>query len=301
MTDAATTATTAEGATAAAAATTATTTTAAAPWYGDKIDAVTLGFWQNKGIDAKDPVAVASKLTEFYRNSEKLIGAPPEEMLRVPRPNADSAELKQFYGRLGVPAEPKDYDLSAVKFSDGSELDQGFSDTIRGVLHNARVPGDRAADVVKALVKIEEDSAKAEHAQRTTRLQEQNAKLETNWGNNFDMNMFAARAAFEKTALAAGLTQEQVTEELGRVFVKGKVENAAAMEMWRILAQRMGEAPFITGGATGQSGPMSRESALAEIESLKKDRDWYGRWYRGDKEARTQWDNLHKIAFGRAA
>ena len=294
---------TADAATAAAAAATATTTaaTTAAAWYGDKIDAVTLGYWQNKGIDAKDPIAVANKLTEFYRNSEKLIGAPPEEMVRLPRPNADSTEIKQVLGRLGVPAEAKDYDLSSVKFSDGAELDQGFSDTIRGVLHNARVPADRAPDVVKALVKIEEDTAKAELAQRTTRLQEQNSKLETNWGNNYDINMMAARVSFEKTALAAGLTQEQVTEELNRTFVKGKVENAVALEMWRILAQKMGEAPFITGGAHGQGGPMSRESALAEIESLKKDKDWYGRWFRGDKTERERWDNLHKIAYPRAA
>ncbi len=113
--------------------------------------------------------------------------------------------------------------------------------------------------------------------------------------------MMAARVAFEKTALAAGLTQEQVTEELNRTFAKGKVENAVALEMWRILAQRMGEANFITGGPTGQTGPMSREAALAEIESLKKDKDWYGRWFRGDKTERERWDNLHKIAFGRAA
>ncbi len=147
---------------------------AAAPWYGDKIDAVTLGYWQNKGIDAKDPIAVATKLTDIYRQAEGRLGVPPEELVRLPRANADSAELNQFYGRLGVPAEPKDYDLSSVKFSDGAELDQGFSDTIRGVLHNARVPADRAPDVVKALVKIEEDGQKAETAARTTRLAEQN-------------------------------------------------------------------------------------------------------------------------------
>lgn len=303
MSDAATTATTtaATTATTGTTTTTAATATAAAPWYGDKIPAETLGLWQNKGIDAKDPVAVATRLTEFYRNAERHIGAPPEEMIRLPRANADTSEIKAFLGKIGVPAEAKDYDLSSVKFTDGSELDQGFTDTIRSVLHNARVPGDRAAEVVKALVKIEETAAATDLAERTAGINAAQQELKNNWGTNYDVNMVAARTALDRLGNAAGLNADQIKAGWDALSTVGGIGAQYAMEMLRVAATQMGESPFVTGTPNVNGGAMSREAAKAEIESLKQDKDWFAKWMRGDRVERQRWDNLHKIAFGRAA
>lgn len=272
----------------------------AAKWF-EGIDAENRGWAENKGWLGDNPAESFAKAVKAHREAQGFIGAPPEELLRMPRANADTSEVRQFLTRLGVPAEAKDYDLSSVKFTDGTDLDQGFSDSIRGIMFNARVPSDRAAEVVRGLVKMEEANDAADRAERTTRLASQNQQLETNWGKNYDVNMMAARIAFEKTAAAAGMPQEAITAEVNRVFAKGKVENAVAMEMWRILAQTMTEARFITGGPQTSAGPMSREAALAEIEALKKDKEFFTRWQRGDRTERQKWDNLHKIAFGQAA
>ena len=119
--------------------------TPAAPWYGDKIDETTRGFWTNKGIDPSDPIAVATKLTHFYRQAEERIGAPPEELIRVPRPNAPEADIRAYWGRIGVPAEAKEYDLSTVKGADGKELPTAYTDAFRAAALAARIPKDHAA------------------------------------------------------------------------------------------------------------------------------------------------------------
>lgn len=279
------------------AATTAATTTAA-PWYGDKIDATTVGFWQNKGIDAADPVAVATKLTHFYRESEKFIGAPPEEMIRVPKANAAEADVKAYWGKIGVPAEAKDYDLSAVKSSSGQPIDQGFADTIRAALLEGRVPKDRAASVAVNLVKYQEGQAAAALADKTAVVNTEKALLDKNWGANAPANMVVAKGALDRLGQAAGLTPEQITKGWDALSIVGGIGASYAMEMLRVAGSRMGEAPYIgSQPGNGQSVVMSQAQAKAEIDSLKKDTNFGQHLLQGGREERRKWDDLHKVAF----
>lgn len=273
----------------------------ATKWF-DGIGPEDRGWAETKGWLIDDPKAAFSKAVQAHRMAQERLGVPSEELIRIPKPNAAEADVKAFWGKVGVPAEPKDYDLSSVKFTDGSALDQGFSDSIRGLLHAARVPADRAAGIVAGLVKIEEAESAAEAAEVTAKAQAAQQRINTNWGSNKDFNMGIARLALEKLGTMANLTAEQTKAGWDALSKIGGIDAAYALEM--LLAVGKGglvEAPFITGGRPGEGGPLSREAAKAEIEALKKDKDWFQRWQRGDRTERQKWENLHKIAYGQAA
>jgi hypothetical protein len=276
---------------------------AAAPWYGDKIDATTVGFWQNKGIDPADPVAVASKLTEFYRNSERFVGAPPEEMIRIPKANAAEADVKAYWGRIGVPAEAKDYDLSAVKYADGKVLEPSFSDTLREALYQGRVPKDRAGEVAARLVKHQEAGAAAALAEKTAIVTAETAALDKNWGPNKAANLVAAEAALTRLGEAAGLTPEQTKKGWDAISGVGGIGASFAMEMLRVAGTRMtlpgDQQPFIGGGQGGGAQVMSQAAAQAEIQSLKMDSAFRARLLAGDTESTRKWNNLHKVGYPR--
>ena len=270
-----------------------------APWYGDKVDEVTVGFWKNKGIDPADPVSVATKLTEFYRNSEKFVGAPPEQMIRIPSANAPEADVRAYWNRIGVPAEPKDYDLAGVKFSNGTELDQGFIDTFRAAAHSARVPKEQAAGLMQSLVKHMEQNDAAELAERTTLIKAQQEALDKNWGTNKNYFMEVSKRALETLGAAAGLTPEQAKQGWDAISSGGHIGGAYALEMLRTVAQKLGEAPFVPAqpGQAGNNQMMSIEQAKAEINSLKNDAMFRERLLKGGTEEKRRWGDLHKIAY----
>ena len=271
---------------------------APAVWHGGKIDAATLGWWQNKGIDPADPVAVATKLTEQYRNAEKLHGVPSNELIRVPKANADQSDINAFWQRVGVPAEAKDYDFSGIKFADGTDLDQGFADTMRGALLQSRTPKEGAPEVVKAIVKFMEGNDAAEAAEVTAKVQAEAAALDKNWGVNKAANLVVAKAALDRIGQAAGLTAEQTQAGWDALSKVAGIGASYAMEMLRVAGAKMGEDRYIAGGQGGQPGAaMSREAAKSEIDALKADRDFGRRLLAGGREERRKWDDLHKVAF----
>lgn len=297
-TAAATTATAATTTTAAAATTTATA--AAAPWYGDKVDEVTRGFWQNKGLDPNDPVAVANGVTKMYREVERFVGAPPDEMIRIPKPNAAESDIRAYWNRIGVPAEAKDYDLSAVKLTDGGELDRGFVDMFRAAAHSARVPKDQATPMLTALVKHMEANDAAELADKTATVKAEQELLDKNWGTNKTYNMAIAQRALDDMGKAAGLTPEQTKKAWDALSTVGGLGASYAMEMLRMIGAKMGEAPFVPSqpGQGGNDQVMSKAQALAEIESLKADKGFYKQLVTDKSvEAQRRWQNLHKIAY----
>lgn len=271
----------------------------AAVWHEGKIDPTVVGFWQNKGIDPADPVAVASKLTEFYRNSEKLMGAPPEEIIRIPKANAAETDIKAYWGRIGVPAEAKDYNLSAVKMN-GKDLDQGFADSIREALLDGRVPKDRAANIAQRMVKRQEDMESAAMADRTAIINEQKTLLEKNWGTNKAYNELIAKRTLEEVGKAAGLTPEQTKQGWDAISAGNVIGGSYAMEMLRTIGAKMGESTFISSDPNNGNNNqvMSKAQAVAEIESLKKDKGFYQRYVvNNEVAAKRQWDDLHKIAY----
>lgn len=259
----------------------------AANWY-EGADADTIGYLQNRGLD-KDAKTAAFAAIKAHREAEKLIGAPADQMLRLPKePNAP--EWNQVYQRLGTPAEAKDYDFANAKFADGSLLEQSTEDALRATFHTNNLSkaaaAGVAADVVKHLQKMDDAAVAANQAEAS----KAQADLKALWGPNYTAQMQLA----ENSARALGLNDEAIAAIRSLPGV-GAVK---AAEMFAKIASKIGEDVFIRGQGSNAGGVLTKEAAIAQYNELKNDKAWVDRFNAGDQNAKKQYNDLTAIMAG---
>lgn len=293
---------------AAAAATTATTGTegtaaagaaAAAPWYAGKItEAADIGYLQNKGWHDKPANDVALEILKSYRGVEKLVGAPPDQVVRWPKDAADEAGWQTVRDRLGVPKDAKDYDFSGVKYADGKVVDDAaLLDAIRATAANLKLPKDAAPEIAQAIVKQNEAHAASREAERQALITADKQALAKSWGANADANKFVAVNAMKAVMKATGLDDSKMAEGINAI--EQALGYVPTMQMFLAIGQKIGEDRFVTsetGRATG--GVLTREQAVARMAELSKDRAWGAKWMAGDKDAVREKNALDLIIAG---
>jgi hypothetical protein len=257
----------AEAAQAAASDTTATASTASnGPWYNG-VPGVTpevVGHWQSKGWDKKTPQEVAVEASKAWKEAERFVGAPASELLRIPKDQTDEAGWNAIYTRLGKPQDAKEYDFSNVKFSDGTPLDNGFSEFMRTQAFRLNLPKNTALELTNEFAKYLDNAETSEKNEAMAKLVEEKQKLSTNWGPNFEANKFIAGRA----AAALGVSPETVSQ------LESVVGYAAIMDMFLKIGTKIGEDKFVTGGRESGNGVMTREQAIARKAELMADKVW---------------------------
>lgn len=258
----------------------------AAQWF-DGYDAETKGYIQNKGLDKKTPAEAFLEVSKFHREAEKFVGAPANEMVRLPK-DPNSLEWKNVWERLGKPKEVKEYDLSSVKRAGDKALDGPLADTFRNAAFNANLPKEAAVRVAAEVVKHldAQDSAKA--AVDADKLAGEKAALKANWGNNEAANMVIAAGA----AKALGVSPEQVQ------VLENTIGYAKVMEMFRNIGTKIGEDRFVHSSAPGGTGVMTRDQAQAEKKALMNDDAWVKRYNAGGTEEKRKMLSLNSIITG---
>lgn len=264
-------------------------TAGAAPWFTGKVDADVIAHWQNKGYDVNDPVKVSTELTKAYREAERLIGAPPAQVIRLPvDPLKDPDGMKAVFQRLGAPVDPKDYDFPSLKDKDGKVTDAALETTLRTAAADAWLPKEAAAKVAAAVTKHLADTKKALDAEVAAALTEEKGKLQANWGTQHDRNMVIAQNA----VAALGVKPEQVAT------LEKSVGYAAVMEMFRNIGTKIGEAKFLKNPGDGGSEIMTREMAQARKQELMTDTEWVKRYNNGGKAELREMTDLNKLIVG---
>lgn len=262
-----------------------------AAWHAG-VEAETLGFWQNKGYDVTDPKALATKLTEHYRAAERHIGAPPDQIIRMPKADARPEEIAAMWQRLGAPKEAKEYDFSGIKFA-GADLEPAFADAMRQGLAAAFVPKDKAAAIVKSVVGYLESADTTETTLNTANLAEERGKLEKNWGgkdsNTYRFNLLQAKEG----ATRLGLDEAAV----------GTLENlmgySSVMDALRKIGNARKEDVFVdTGVVPGAGNVATREGAISRKQELFADKAWVARLNSGDAVAKAEWKRLNIMIDG---
>lgn len=294
---------------AAAAATTATTATAttgaAAPWH-QGLDAALLEHASNKKWNLADPKEAFAAAAKAHAYAEKALGIPHDKLLRIPEPTAAPAEHDAFWQQLGVPKEAKEYDFSGIKFKDGTALDDSFAEAMRNGLIKARVPKDAAPAVTKVVVDFLENADVEEQTLLSGNILKERETLEKSWGgansDRFKANLFVAENALKKLADAIQMPQEQAKAAWDAISKLGGIGAAAATNMLYEMGRRMGEDRFVSLGGSGTGNlPMTREAAIAEIRSLKVDKEFGRKLLAGDVVSKERWTALHKIGYGQQA
>jgi hypothetical protein len=248
-----------------------------------------LGLWQNKNWDTSDPAKVALAASQAYAEAQKFVGAPTDQLLRLPAGPADEAGTKALWAKLGAPGDPKGYDFAAVKFTDGSPLDPTFEAAFRQTMAEANVPKDMAVRIAQGIARHLDGVEANETAEKTAAIQQERAALQTNWGQNFQANQVIAQNAVR----ALGIPPEAVAA------LEGQVGYSKVMEMFRLIGTKIGEASFVTGGGVG-NGPnlMTREGASARLTELKADTAWVQRYMAGGSQEAREMANLMQIIVG---
>lgn len=270
----------------------------AAPWYQGNAAASAdlVGVLQQHGWDKLTPVEAALAATKSYQSAHSLVGAPPEQIVRLPK-DANSPEWGAVWTRLGRPNEAKGYDLSAVKFKDGTTLSEGEQVFIQNTSHALNLPkgvGERlAAEMVKYRDGVAEESTRT----RAASLAAEKDTLAKNWGGNFNANMEVAKRAIR----ALGLGEK----EAGFVnLIEKEIGYAGVFEMFRNIGARLGEDAFVAGSQGGADkgnleGVMTREQAIAKRAELMKDAAWVKRYQEGGIAEKREMAELIRIEHGR--
>jgi hypothetical protein len=252
-----------------------------ANWYDGKASAEEVSLWQNKGWPHTDPTALALEATKAYNEAQKFIGVPHDEIVRLPK-NPVAPEWAGVWDRLGVPKEASGYDLSGVKFADGSTLDPAAELAIRTAAHKAHVSVAAMPEFTAEFVKYMDGQEANDRAEATARLETERNALRQNWGTNFEVNKFVAAQG----AKALGLDEAALNS------LEGSAGYAKTMEALRRVGVMNGEDKYVAGSVPGNNGLMTRDQAVQRMAELKRDPAWTQKLMAGDAAAGREFSNL---------
>ena len=234
-----------------------------------------------------DPAEIAVHMTKAHREAVSKLGVPPDQLLRMVKPDSPEADVKAFWGKLGAPADPKEYDFSAIKYADGTVIEPEFADQLRATFARRFVPKETAIEIAKDLAKFADGDEAKQAAEKTAKIEVERAQLKSEWKQDYEGNLYVARQG----AKALGLTPEHVNE----------LENLIGYKAIMTAMHRVGalgkEANFIGGGGPN-GGAMTREQATARKADIMQDKAWVARYHNGDTAARAEMLNLNRIITG---
>lgn len=231
---------------------------------------------------------MAEKVTQSYREAEKLIGAPAAELLRMPKGD-DPAATKAFWQRLGAPAEATGYDLSGVT-QGGKALAPEFVQTFQKMASDLNLPAGAAKEMAAFFAKTQEAQAASADVERSAIAAAQVQKLQKEWGVNWEANMFVAKQA----VIALGLQKEGDGDIIAAM--QNTVGYDRTMEFFRQVGVRVGEDKYVAGGnPAGANGVMTNGQAMARKQELMGDQAWVKRYLASDPGAIREMTALNTI------
>lgn len=251
------------------------------PWH-DGVDPAVKGFWETKGLKLDNPRDFGVKLTEMYQGAERLIGVPPDRVVKLPAADAKPEDVRAYYERLGAPKEAKDYDLSPIK-------DPVIADSLRATLHDQGVAKNAANIIATNLAKTLESKTTTDNSALTAKLAEQKEALAKNWGDKFAYNHLQAiegarRLGIDKEAVAA---------------LEGQIGYDKVMEAMRKIGASTREDTFVERGSGGPVGDVTTtEGARARKSELMADAGWVERYNNGGAAEKREMTRLNQMITG---
>lgn len=219
-----------------------------------------------------------------YRNLEKVLGD------NYPKPDWDDKKYEDFYKRAGRPETPDKYELpmDALKDLPDVKLDEARVNKWRQNLHKLGLSDRQAKTLWSEYLKDEADGIKAQEQAAKNETEQAEMKLRNDWGNKFDDNLKAAKAALAK--VAPGFDEFLNKSKLGN--------NPDLIKFFHTISTKISEDSATPGGQ--QNLGTTPEGATAEIQRLKGDKDFMANFQKGDKAAVARWNELHAAAHPKA-
>ena len=236
------------------------------------------GFVQNKGW--KDPAQVV----DSYRNLEKLLGAPQDQVIRLPKED-DAAGWDSVMTRLGRPATPDGYKLEVPK--EGG--DPAFAKWASEQFHKQGLNEKQGKALAEGWNQRLMESQAAQKEAYTAKVTQEQAALKKEWGAAHDQNQAIAQRAVREFGVDAKAIDA----------MESAIGLQATVKFFHSIGSRMGEAAFVGGnGRSGDgNGPMTPAQANSQINALRQDPGFVQKYVAGDAQARAKMEQLHRFAY----
>lgn len=223
-------------------------------------------------------------LVGSYQNAEKLIGVPPNRVVKLPEKADDAESWGKVWGQLGRPEKADDYAMP-------KEGDADFMGWARGAFHKANLTKAQAEALTAAWGEYATGAQTKTKEAYAAAVEADAAALKKDWGAAHDENVAKARLAARELGFDAE-TIDKLETALGF---------AGTMKLFHKLGGKVGEAEFHANQGGNTFGALSPAAAKARIDALKADKDWTRRYVAGGAAERDEWDRLHKWAYPPAA
>lgn len=276
-------------------ATTTAPATTAAPANTFNFDAITdpdlRGYAQNKGWKTMDD-AVRS-----YREGETLNGVPKNELIRVPKADAQQADWDKFYASVGRPTKAEEYQIPDLP--GGAKPDEAFTSAMLPAMHAAGLSQRQLNAVATAWNGFVAKQMEAMASERTTASQAEVEKLHGEWpGETYGQREELARRYVRGiVAPALGIAND---DEMAQTLttIENAVGTAKFLKLFSYAGEKLGEAPFKGPNSNqGSSFGMTPDMARAKAKELMADPDFRARAVKGGKDSaeQKQLDDLARI------
>ncbi len=207
-----------------------------------------------------------SKLAKSYVHLVKRMGAPPEQIVRLPSA-PDDAGWQEVYERMGRPTDPSGYEINAQDETTSQYLQEAHKAGL------SKAQARQIYDWYNTNAQLSETAAKDQFE-----LQQQNFvhELKQDWGRDYEGNVDVARRAFLQ--LADGETLKLVEET-------GLGNHPGLVKMMNRVGQLMQEDGLLQNdvGTSMNGGKADIESRLSELmapdgpywDGMHRDHDKY--------------------------
>lgn len=266
------------------------------PWFST-LDADMQSHVTGRGWDKMDAAAAALEAAKSHYAAQKLIGVPPESVIKLPK-DATDPSWQSAYDRvagMALPKTPEEYTFEGVQTKDGKALGDADTKFLRDVATKYKLPITAARGLAADIVARHEMTAEAAGSATALTRESNQVALRTAWGGAFDQNDFSATRAAE----AVGLTSE-VMDAMKALPADKYIANMNALLK---LSQQLNEATILRGGSPVRdpTAGLSQEAARERLNALRSDKVWGAKYLAGDADANAEFQKLTRLAVGMPA
>lgn len=249
-------------------------------------DQDTRGWLANRGLTKLQPDEALPEIVKGFRNAEKLLGVPADQVVRLPKDD-DPKAWGPIYDKLGRPADPKGYDIPVPEGQDS-----GYADWARGTFHELGLSGKQAKALTEKWNAFVAEKMQAAQTEYANGVKADSEALQKEWGAAYEKHLQIAKGAAREFGLDAK-TIDTLEQAMGF---------AGVMKFMHAIGAKLGEDKFIGGGKPGGFGDVTTpEMAQAQIRALRNDVEFTKRYVAGDAAARAEMERLHRYAYPESA
>lgn len=237
--------------------------------------------------DFKPDAEGFANLAKAHIHGQKMIG---KDRIALPGANATPEELSSFYNSIGRPETPDQYKIELPEGLKNVQPDEEGLKEWKAFMHEQGLTNSQVQNLVLRYYQDIDQGIAANQQQSQAQISEGLNKLKQDWGDEYDQNV----------SIAAGVVRKFGGEEVQQYLDESGLGNDPALIS---LFHKVGAAMLDDSASGGSQDILVTDQTRAkqEIASLKADKSFLNsltdKQAVGHKEAKSRWDDLHKVAF----